>query len=55
MSEDREATPEAATYDVEAVQDKWRKVWDDLDSFPRARPPRRREALRADDVPLPER
>ena len=33
MSEDREATPEAATYDVEAVQDKWRKVWDDLDSF----------------------
>jgi len=28
-----QATHDAATYDVGAVQDKWRKVWDDLDSF----------------------
>jgi leucyl-tRNA synthetase len=38
MTEERQATPAAATYDVPtydvpAVQDKWRKVWDDLDSF----------------------
>ncbi len=32
MSE-RETSGEAATYDVDAVQDKWRKVWADLDSF----------------------
>ena len=28
-----DGAPEAATYDVVAVQDKWRKVWDDLDPF----------------------
>jgi leucyl-tRNA synthetase len=36
MTQEREseaATYEAATYDIGAVQDKWRKVWDDLDSF----------------------
>src|SRR5688572_2565225 len=38
MTEERQGTPAAAsydvpTYDVPAVQDKWRKVWDDLDSF----------------------
>jgi leucyl-tRNA synthetase len=38
MTEERQPTPAAATYDVStydvpAVQDKWRKVWDDLDSF----------------------
>jgi leucyl-tRNA synthetase len=38
MTEERQATPAAATYDVPtydvpAVQDKWRKVWDDLDPF----------------------
>jgi leucyl-tRNA synthetase len=33
MTEERQGTPEAATYDVVSVQDKWRKVWDDLDSF----------------------
>jgi leucyl-tRNA synthetase len=38
MTEERQGTPAAATYDVPtydvpAVQDKWRKVWDDLDPF----------------------
>ena len=33
MTQERQGAPEAATYDVVAVQDKWRKVWDDLDSF----------------------
>ncbi len=38
MTEERQATTEAATheppaYDIPAVQDKWRKVWDELDSF----------------------
>ena len=38
MTEERQETPAAATYDVPtydvpAVQDKWRKVWDDLDPF----------------------
>ncbi|NYD59525.1 leucyl-tRNA synthetase [Nocardioides marinisabuli] len=28
-----DGAPEAATYDVVAVQDKWRKVWDELDPF----------------------
>ncbi|MBM7509942.1 leucyl-tRNA synthetase [Nocardioides salarius] len=28
-----DGAPVAATYDVVAVQDKWRKVWDDLDPF----------------------
>ena len=31
MTQEREF--EAATYDVVAVQDKWRAVWDDLDAF----------------------
>jgi leucyl-tRNA synthetase len=36
MTQEREfeaATYDATTYDIGAVQDKWRKVWDDLDSF----------------------
>ena len=28
-----DATPDAPTYDMAAVQDKWRKVWEDLDPF----------------------
>ena len=28
-----QAEQERATYDVHAVQEKWRKVWDDLDQF----------------------
>ena len=50
---------QAATYDVEAVQAKWQPVWEQARALPcrrRGRPLRRaREALRADDVPLPER
>ncbi len=30
---DADSTPEAATYDIAATQDRWRKVWDDLDPF----------------------
>ena len=29
----QDAAAEAATYDVVAAQDKWRKVWDDLNPF----------------------
>ncbi len=28
-----DGAPEASTYDVDSVQDKWRKVWEDLDPF----------------------
>jgi leucyl-tRNA synthetase len=51
MTEQAEAsTTERATYDVAAVQDKWRKVWDDLNPFEAADDPaegneRRRYAL----------
>ena len=48
---------EQATYDVHAVEQKWRQVWDGLDAFRAgsAAPNGSREALRADDVPLPQR
>ena len=42
-------------YDVAAAQDKWRKVWDDLNPFQAADDGVTRAALRADDVPLPQR
>ena len=42
-------------YDMTATQDKWRKVWDDLDPFQAGRRRGPGAALRADDVPLPER
>lgn len=46
----QDAAAEAATYDVVAAQDKWRKVWDDLNPFQAADDPsegneRRRYAL----------
>lgn len=46
----QDAAAEAATYDVVAAQDKWRKVWDDLNPFEAADDPnegneRRRYAL----------
>ncbi len=47
------------TYDVPTVEQKWQQVWEELDPF-RADDAAvldgtRREALRADDVPLPQR
>ena len=32
MSE-QDTTTEAATYDVEGAQERWRRVWDELDPF----------------------
>ena len=46
---------EAATYDVTAVQDKWQAGLGGAGPVPRRRRLPAGEALRADDVPLPER
>ena len=33
MSQERATTAEAATYDIEAVEEKWYQVWEDLQPF----------------------
>ena len=42
-------------YDVAATQDKWRKVWDELNPFQAADDGVQGASLRPDDVPLPQR
>ena len=42
-------------YDVAATQDKWRKVWEDLNPFQAADDGVEGASLRAHDVPVPER
>ena len=48
-------TTERATYDIAATETKWQRVWERARPVPRRRRQPAREALRADDVPLPER
>ena len=56
MSEQDDATDtEAASYDVAAIERKWQQVWADLEPFRADDDSPRGEALRADDVPVPER
>ena len=54
MSEQTEQRPRGPTTS-HAVEAKWQRVWEELQPFRADDDSAAREALRADDVPLPQR